>query len=187
MVAPMIEQTSTCSPILGSAITGAVALVGIYLTNRSNYRRIKLENDIVAKRNHIDLHRERGEELYSSSTQWINAIGGNHLFLISVMQGELTYDQYNDFQIESAKKNTTDFSRIEMIIDVYFQELRPYYDEVIKRRDEALDIQNHYKWRYKDGEIGGSPFLLKFVDISSKFDQASEIFKQQIKQCLRSV
>ncbi|HJU84410.1 MAG TPA: hypothetical protein VJ600_09380 [Holophagaceae bacterium] len=183
----MGEQGPSYIPILASIITGVVAFLGVVLTNRATYRRIKLENEINEKRKRLELHRDRGEELYVATDRWINMIGGKNLSILAVMQGKLSYNQYLDLAIKAGEKQNYDFARIEMIIDVYFPMTRPFYDRVIENRTEINKIDSEHHREYEKGNTDGHRFIQPYIDAQKKFEAAGEELKQQIKLCLRTV
>ena len=97
------------SPFLG----GIIALCGVSLTSRFD-----------TKKRRQEMLRGRGEELYTLNEKWLNGLTGYFLRRASVMQGKLTYNEALDLEIaEGSRHQTHDFSRLEMLIDVYFLSL----------------------------------------------------------------
>ena len=174
-------------PLFGSVVTGAAAFLGVVLSNRSNFNRMKLENEMEASRRRIDLHRDRGEELYMVVDKWLTGFGMNGISLISVMRGKISYNQYLDIRLNPDNKPDYDFTRVEMIIDVYFPQVRPFYDQVTEARAVANEISAAHKREYEVGNTDGQAFINPFIEAQENFAAAGERLKDQIKQCLKAV
>ena len=104
--------------LLSTAMGGALALASGYLQLARQDRRRTAE-----------VHRDRGEELYMLTEQWLNMLLCNAISLMSVMQGKLTYNQNLELTISEGEKNPVNFSRIGLLVDVYFPGTRNAYDD----------------------------------------------------------
>lgn len=175
--------TALVSAIFG----GAVALIGVFFTNRSNTDRLKLQFEHESRQRTTDLLRDRGEELYELIDKWLKMLTGNYLGLSAVMKGKLTYNQYYDLSNEEIKRRSYNFGRIEMLIDVYFPSMRSAYDKITETRDELNKIISEHKRSYRIGDIDGSKFLRPFTQGQMSIDQAGEAFKMQILDSIRHI
>jgi hypothetical protein len=93
----MIELLKGIPATAYTAILGAlIALVSVYLTNRSNTRRLKLQFELERETKGQEFIREKLEELYLLHEAWLNALATSYLPIISVMKGEITYNQALD-------------------------------------------------------------------------------------------
>lgn len=90
----------------------------------------------------IELKREKAEELYLLLTEWSNMFFSNSNHLSLVMKGDIDYNQYLDYIIERDK---VDFKRIEMLTNVYFKNLLPFYKLIEKDRE----ILNNFEYEYR--------------------------------------
>ncbi len=82
----MGDHYLTMVTALASAGVGAaVALLGVFLTNRSNTARLKIQLEHESRQRNTQLLRSRGEELYELSDKWLNKLAGYYLRRISVM------------------------------------------------------------------------------------------------------
>lgn len=175
--------TALSSGIMG----GTVALLGVYFTNQSNETRLHIQLEREENQRKADLFRDRGEELYELIDKWLNSLTGYYFRRVSVMQGNLTYNQCLDMDIKGGKDNSYNFGRIEMIIDVYFQSIRDSYDKVISDRDELNKIVSEHKMNYMQGNIDGTRFLKPFIKLQLKFGEDEESLKLKIREAIRAV
>ena len=70
----MNAQDFSWGATVPSIITGLAAFLGVMLTNRASYNKLKLENEIQNGKRQVELLRERGEELYVLCEKWANGI-----------------------------------------------------------------------------------------------------------------
>jgi hypothetical protein len=180
----MSEQYPNIVPILASIITGVAAFLGVVLTNRYNFTRIKLENEIDAERKRRDLHRERGEELYVAVDKWLRVIGTNYLSILRVMHGKLTYNQHNELTLKWSEQKGYDFSRLEMIIDVYFPDIKDSYSKVLEARTEINRISAEHERQFNSGKTDSHGLIAQFVAAQEKFESTGTCLKEQIKHCI---
>jgi hypothetical protein len=163
---------SVSSTILG----GGIALLAVYLTNRF---------DSEKRRRQMLL--DRGEELYALNVKWLNGFFAYYLRRSSVMQGKLTYNQALDLEIADLSKNTHDFSRIEMLIDVYFPSTRSAYDRLAAGRDALNEIASQHKRAYEAGDLDGGAFYGPFLQAIQEIEEAGKSLKEEIIKGLRSI
>lgn len=150
---------SALTALAAAIITATITLIGVWLNNRSNTYRLKLqlEDNRLTKRDEI--LRDRLEELYLLSEKWVNALSTNYFPYFSVMKGEMSYNQALDMTIEQCKNNTYDFNKINMLIDLYFHDIKRHYDEVCEARSKANLILDEHKKEYKSGNADGRSYL----------------------------
>ena len=177
----------TLTILASAAIGGLMALLGVYITNRSSLDRLKFQIDQEASQRNNNLLREKGEELYELMDKWLIAITCNGLNLSAVMQGKLTYNQYLDLLIEGNQSNQLNFGRIEMLIDVYFPTVRENYDHLIKRRDQINKIESAHKQAYKSGNTDGTQYLDSYTKAQLAMGDQGDILKQKIIECIRAI
>lgn len=161
------------SPFLG----GIIALCGVSLTSRFD-----------TKKRRQEMLRGRGEELYTLNEKWLNGLTGYFLRRASVMQGKLTYNEALDLEIaEGSRHQTHDFSRLEMLIDVYFPATRPAYDRVTAGRATLNKIASEHKRAYENGDLDGKGYLKPFQQAMKDVDDAGKALKETILSELRSI
>jgi len=170
-----------------AAITGGVALAGVHLTNKANTERLRLQLKHESNERHRKLMQEKAEELYELTEKWLQGFAVNFLNLSSVMEGKFDYSQYLDQIIKYGEENKQNFSRLEMIVKIYFPELLPPYKDIIKARDAANNIADQHKKEYEQGNPDGRPFLEPFRSAHLALNQYGDKFLEGIAHCAKNV
>ncbi len=80
------------------------------------------------------------------------------------------------------EKNTVDFSRIEMLIDLYFSKLKPDYAKVIETRGRVNKIMLTHQKQYLSGDIDGKNFITPFLNAQDSFDKETDRFIKLIAE-----
>ena len=173
--------------LASAAVGAAVALLGVFLTNRSNTARLKIQLEHESRQRNTQLLRSHGEELYELSDKWLNKLAGYYLRRISVMQCKLTYNQCLDLDIQEGKEESGNFGRIAMLIDVYFPATRPEYDKIIAARNELNKIGAAHKRAYESGDVDGARFVTPYIQCQHSIEQAGENFKMLVLEHIRAI
>lgn len=181
------ENLTLVTALLAAALGGGIALLGSFLTNRSNVARLKMEHSHQAHHRKSELLRERGEELYELTDKWLKLFAGYYLGRAAVMQGKLTFNQCLDLEIKAGKERTDNFGRIEMLIDVYFLVVRGQYDVLIGAREELNKVASAHKRAYESGDIDGTRFLGPYVRAQRSIEEAGESMKKRIIEGIQSI
>jgi hypothetical protein len=121
------------------------------------------------------------------ASAWTTAVLTHGLPYLRVMQGELTYNQALDMTISDGQRNAVDFKRLEMLVMIYFPELKEAYSSVLRGRDEAAKILSTHKQLYKRGDADGRHFVQPFLSAQTAFENASESLKAAIASLARSI
>ena len=171
-------DTSTVT-VVTALITGSVALIGVYLTNYNNTKRLKLELEYNQTEKNRSNMIDKIEELYNLSDKWLKNIFMNYNNLILVLEGKLHYNEYLDLII-NRKGDDLNFSRLEMLLHMYFNNLIPFYKEVANLRDIGNDISHKYKLEYENGNFDSREFIQPFLKIQKDIINSGEVFKQEI-------
>lgn len=127
---------------------------------------------------------ERGEELYNLIDQWLLGFATNYLRLSRVMQGKLTWNQHNDLTIAQGSPKF-DFTRIKLLIDLYFTELQAPYPALIEARTRLNAITIAYRKSYDEGDFDGTQFLAPFVAAQRALEANGEDLKSKLVAVLR--
>jgi len=184
----MTDPYVTMLTALSSAfLGGGVALLGVFLTNRSNTDRLRIQLEHESQQKKADLLRSRGEELYELSEKWLNMFAAYYLRRSFVMQGKLTYNQCLDMDIEEGNKASGNFVRIVMLVDVYFPATRTAHEEITKAREELNKIEITFKRAYESGDTDGGQFLAPYVRCQKTIEQAGENFKLLVLENIRAL
>lgn len=135
--------------IFGSLLT----TLGVWLTNRSNTKqalqRLQHEERVASE----SVRKERLEELYILVCHWSNLFFKHYLNLNLVMKGSLSYNDYLDM-ITAPSDDNADYNRIQMIVDIYGEDVRSYYEAVEVAKVEVNYVGAQHKQAYKLGESG---------------------------------
>jgi hypothetical protein len=166
-----------------TAIGGAlIALISAYLTNRSNIRRLRLQFELERETKEREFIRDKLEELYLLNEGWLNVFASSNLPFISVMKGEITYNDALDMFIDSNKNRTVDFKRLQMLVDLYFPEIRPAFDQLATARDQVNKIKSEHKRQHKRGNIDGTAYVMPFIEAQQKVEREGSFVREQIIQ-----
>ena len=177
----MIELFNDIPATASTAILGAlIALVSVYLTNRSNTRRLKLQFELERATKEKEFIRDKLEELYLLHEAWLNALATSNLPFLSVMKGEITYNQALDMFIENNRTRTVDFKRLEMLVDLYFPDIKPAFNRLSVARDGVNNIRFEHKRQYKRGNIDGSDYVIPFIEAQQLLESEALVVKEQI-------
>lgn len=166
--------------LIGAIVGAAIGLFGSWLTSKSSIKQLRVQLEHEERVHTQNVKRERFEELYILLGHWLNAIFSKYLHLTLVMKGEIDYNQYLDTIIENGEKQSFDFQRIEMIINIYGKELRPAYENVLDARTKRNDIESKHKAAYRAGEFEAGRFLKRFSAAQLELEDLTEILRKQV-------
>ena len=170
--------------LFSAAVGGTIALLSVFFTNRSNTARLKIQLEHESRQRNAELLRNRGEELYELSDKWLKKLIGHYLRRTFVMQCKITYNQCLDLDIQDGKEDSGNFSRIAMLIDVYFPSTRPAYNKIIATRNELNKIGAAHKHEYENGNVDGTQFVAPYIQFQNSIEQAGENFKALVLECI---
>ncbi|MCJ8326232.1 MAG: hypothetical protein MJK08_03935 [Campylobacterales bacterium] len=183
-----MDYSSTTIITLGTSfITGSVALLSVYLTNRANTKRLALQLEHESGIKNKSFTRITIEELYELTDKWLKNLFITNFNLTLVMQEKLDYKQYIDITIKNAKTDDINFSRLEMLLYIYFNELTPFYNKVIDKRTELNEISTIYVHAYDRGDTNGKHYIKSFVKTQEELESLGELFKKEIANKARSI
>ncbi len=170
--------------LLGILFGSLLTTFGVWLTNRSNAKQIKLQlkHDELLHRQRVT--KERLEELYILVCHWRHGMFERFLHLTLVMEGHADYNQYLDSIISMKPGDGVDFSRLEMIIGVYGGQLQSTYDDALKSGEKVNAIISTHKEAYLRNEPGNQ-FLPAFTQAQLELESACESLKAAISGAAR--
>lgn len=170
--------------LLGVLFGSLLTTFGVWLTNRSNRKQLKIQHEHEELLHRQRLSRERLEELYVLVSHWVNKIISSYLNLILVMQGHADYNQYLD-SIINDKFQKYDFSRLEMIVGIYGLQIQSSYEAALAAREHINSVVAAHKIAYKRGE-SGELFLKPLNDAQAEFIAAGDALKEVIAKAARN-
>lgn len=161
---------------LSATFGGGLALLGVYFTNRASEKTRRKE-----------MLRARGEELYALNSKFVKGLSSYFLRRMSVVYGNLSYNQMLDLEIEDLKRNTYDLSRIEMLVDVYFPDARSAYDRLIEARDALNEVALKHKQACASGNRTAEQFEELFTTAIKRVDASGKSLGEIVLNALRSL
>lgn len=163
-------------------ITAVATLTGVCVTNQANNERLRIQLKHEQNEKQKELIRSKLEELYILFKQWNTNITTNYLIQTSVMAGKLDYKSALEMNKDKGEKSLVDFSRLEMLIDLYFPKLKPDYVKVIEVRGIANKIMLAHQEHCLSGSVNGQKILDSFLNAQNNFDKETDKFIQLIAE-----
>lgn len=161
-------------------LTSGLTLTGVWLTNNNNNQRLRIQLEHDKKIREEEIIRERLEELYVIANKYLGTLVGHYLPFRMVMYGELTFNQALDINIEMGSKTDYESHRVEMLIELYFPDIKPEFNRMMEIREKLNDLVDSYKQQYKTGNTDGSRWLAVFQPLLEQLGKLSEEFKGHI-------
>jgi hypothetical protein len=94
---------------------------------------------------------------------WSKIFTTQGLHLLAVMNGKIDYNEYLDLIIEAGEKREYNFSRLEMILNIYASELDSAYRNILDERDKLNKIHNAYKKEYEENNMYTKKFIKPYT------------------------
>ena len=167
-------------PIVTAAITAAVTLLAVYLANRGNANRLSLQLQHERNIRRDALYREKLEELYVLVQHYTTLLQSESLPYVRVMQGELNYNKALDMTNEMMNDRLPDFHRLQMLVDLYFPQIRGTLKEFMDARDTMNKIRAVHKSEYKKGNLDGRMFVKPMLAALERIEEVGEMLKSEI-------
>lgn len=156
---------SGLSGLIG-AVIGASSAIGVGLLNNSHERKLQ--------RQHI--YRERLEELYILVGQWSRLRLEHFGRVISFMRGETTQDEYYNHKIKLPVN--FDFSRLEMIVNMYGVVLKPSFNSLREILEQMRFIEKGIE--EFNAVVKKEALIEPYAQQQHQFNSAIELFKTEI-------
>lgn len=172
---------------VGVLVGSIFTILGIWITNGANLKRLEIQLKHEKETNKENLVRDRLEELYILSDKYFNNLVSHQLPLRMVMKGEISFNAALDIHIEWGKEKKFDYQRVNMIIEMYFNELQEPYNEVLKIRDELNGISEGYKEQYKTGNHDGRKWLQLFQPKLEELTQKTANFRKKLTELIKNI
>jgi hypothetical protein len=67
-----------------------------------------------------------------------------------------------------------------MLVDLYFPEIKPAFNQLSAARDRTNRIKGDHKREYKRGNIDGSAYVMPFIEAQKEIQNKSINMKEQI-------
>jgi len=175
-----IIPSSAWAALVTAILTSTITLAGVWLTNRNNNQRLKIQLEHELKLKEDEIYRDRLEELYVISNKWLGLLVSHYLPFRGAMEGELTFNQALDITIESGSKINYEPHRVTMLIDLYFPQIKSEFDQMMEIREKLNLLVDGYKEQYKRGNFDGTRWLDAFQPLLERLGILSDEFTAHI-------
>jgi hypothetical protein len=160
--------------------TRSQELMGVYYINRSNVEHLKIQLHHEQSSKSYALLREKAEELYIESKQYLEGLAVDYLPYTNAMKGEITLDQAMALNLKNHAARSHEFNRVTMIINMYFFELEQPFKDIMAKRDHLNTIIDRYKTEYKTGDVDGNKWSMLFQAMLNEYDKKVSAFEMSI-------
>jgi hypothetical protein len=92
---------------------------------------------LTIRRSREELLRSKLEELFLAASGFCMQVIASSTPYLSAMSGKITYDQANDISTKGFDPSQRYFEKSQMLINLYFPEIRDLFDRLIEARDKA--------------------------------------------------
>jgi hypothetical protein len=116
-----------------------------------------------------EFRRKKLEELYFALHTYCGKLFSTNMVWPRVMRGEITYNDANDLIIKNHDKEDKSHDVAQMLVNIYFPQLRPQLEAIIQRRDRINQIRSAFKKAYERQE-NCDRFIKPFWDELSGID-----------------
>ncbi len=175
----MTEFESALITLLTVVFSCGSTLIAVHLSNKSNHVRQRNLLEHEKEKEDKDRNRKYLEDLYGLVDKWLSVFTFRYLFLVQVMEGQMTHDEYLDEVIKDSEKKNFRLVRLEMFVEMYFPEKFPEYNTMVQLREEMNDVISAHKQSYLSGQ-NGERFLKPCFEVHMKILEAGKQFKKQI-------
>lgn len=165
-----LKVSGTFTAFLTGLVGTGSALGGAYLNNKFSMERLTIELHHSSREREKEFKRERLEELYSLVNKWLHNMFLVHTHIANAINGQMTIDEADKAAIDSPQLEKIDFSRIHMLINMYFPQLDVQFSELLSKRDEISEIRLEHK------KMHGSSAAKSSVDTKTVFFNLWEEF-----------
>jgi hypothetical protein len=162
-----------------AVVTGFFTVLSAYLANRASTRQLSLKLKHESDKDRLDARRERLEELYSLVMAWSKQATSFYFPFLSVMKGDLTYNEALDLAID--RKNAIDVDRLFTLAELYFDSGHARLDEIRQILKKVNSVNEEFKRLYKSGQTSSKEHLRKMSAELISLDGAIDSYKKALR------
>ncbi|MBD2060512.1 hypothetical protein H6F88_31720 [Oculatella sp. FACHB-28] len=176
-----------------ASFTAIATLTGVYLTNRANNQRLKIQFDYEQSVKEREFRREKLEELYLLFKNRVYVLNKLCLLYLEAAKKSSSYWETIGIEGELTSSKNLDFNRISLIIDLYFGDIKPVYEEFLKIEERAEDFIRSSRFkalsagRFFEYSLGDTPgdysskdeFIFLVKSISTEADRVFECINKK--------
>lgn len=142
-----------------------------------------ISHRLVKDKEELFYKRRKLEELYKCIERYTTLLFSMNYMWIKVMDGELSYNQGLDLQInDRGKEEKHHLPEIDMLINLYFPDFRSTYEDFIERRDVLNRMHGDFRdvYKIKGPTVDYSQNRKKFSNALLEIDNASKMLLEEI-------
>lgn len=166
--------------VVTALLTSGLTLMGVWLTNKSNNQRLRIQLEHERLTRNEEVLRERLEEFYVVSNKYLDHLFTHYLPYRMVMRGQISFNKALDMTIEGGSKENYEPHRVSMLIDLYFKDIKPAFVEIMDMRSKLNSIVDGFKEQYKAGNTDGSKWLELFQPLYEELGKKCDEFEKHI-------
>lgn len=180
--------------LISVLVTAFVTLTSVYLTNRNNYNTLKIRLLSETSFKKYETHLKKLEELFLQVQNWETVLGDYYLRHSSAIKGEVSSREAWNSIIEKGKEYDFEIRKIEMLVYVYFQELKEDYEKIVEKTKGVSYVINkfekiNYSAKVSDNDLFkefGAANLLLFTQMK-EFKEEILLFSKKCSYKIESV
>jgi hypothetical protein len=134
--------------ILTAVISAFSALLGVYISNKAQEKRLEIQYKNEAKVRSIELKKKKLEEMFVLFQKWEMDVTCLYLRFIPVFKGEAQAAAAQNAASENSLQEKGDHQKFQAILSLYFPELKEAFGVVTEKRRIVL--------KYCTGEIAAT-------------------------------
>ncbi len=178
----MNEYITLISTISAAIVAAGATILGVWLNNRSNERRLQatLQHDKELKDK--EFLREKLEELHEVFADYINLVVLFADSFTKVIRGELSFHDVVKTDVSPVYdvlySTSKEARRVILLINLYFPNLQEEFDSIRKTIKEFDGIVERYEHDYPDNDETRDSN--KFVELSESIGAMADVFDKKM-------
>ena len=159
--------------ILTAIISASAALIGVFISNKAQEKRLELQFANERKIKRQELKTKKLEELFILFQKWEMDITTLSLRFIPVYKGELVAGEAHKQNSLNSLQERGDYQKFQAILNLHFKELKAPFENVIEKRGELLS--------FLEGKIKHCPENLPaFIKAQKEFEAHTAQFRDSL-------
>jgi hypothetical protein len=143
-----VDKINVSWTILTALISAFSALLGVYISNKAQEKRLEIQYKNEAKVRSIELKKKKLEEMFILFQKWEMDVTCLYLRFIPVFKGEAQAAAAQNAASENSLQEKGDHQKFQAILSLYFPELKEAFSVVTEKRGIVL--------KYCTGEIAAT-------------------------------
>ncbi|MBI5048780.1 MAG: hypothetical protein HZB54_07530 [Deltaproteobacteria bacterium] len=139
-----------------------------------------------ARKDERQLLRQKLEELNLAMLRFCTQLDTNFLPYISVMTGNITYNQALDIVLNS-KDTEKNYDKISMIVNIYFPQLSSNLENIHTARGAGNEVIHDFKRFYESAGTHSQQHYQKMSAVVNLLGKAESDFKAAIREEARKI